>query len=229
MSNRSAASAGYINIQMKKVAFPCEDFLLEGILSVPDGEGPFPLVVVCHPHPLYGGSMHSRVVHTVCDRVGDTGLAWLKFNFRGVENSGGRFSGGSGEKEDLKAAITFGARQERIDPGRIGLCGYSFGSMIALAVAAQDSRARAVAAISPLIEAPEILESCTIPKLFVAGTSDEFVDSKELELRVMKLPEPKELVIYSGEDHFWNRYEEPMSERVARFFSKIFCPASGHG
>jgi uncharacterized protein len=203
---------------MKKITFPCEDFFLEGVLSVPEGKGPFGLVIVCHPHPLYGGSMHSKVVYAVCNKIGEKGLAWLKFNFRGVENSGGRFSQGEGEKEDLRAAISFGAGHERIDPANIGLCGYSFGSMIALAVAAQDPRGKAVAAISPLLEAPDLLERPTIPRLFVAGTVDEFVDSKELELRVLKLPEPKELVIYSGEDHFWNRYEEPMSERVADFF-----------
>ncbi len=205
---------------MKKVLFPCEDFLLEGILSLPEGEGPFGLVIVCHPHPLYGGSMHNKVVYAVCNKVGGQDLAWLKFNFRGVEGSGGRFSQGAGEKEDLKAAISFALQQDRIDADQIGLCGYSFGSLVALAVAAQDSRAKSVAAVSPLIEGLKLLERCTIPKLFVAGTEDEFIDSKELELRVMNLPEPRELVIYSGEDHFWNRYEEPMSDRVAEFFKK---------
>ncbi len=189
-------------------------------MSVPQGPGPFGIVIVCHPHPLYGGSMHTKVVYAVCDKIGDNALAWLKFNFRGVENSGGRFSQGMGEKEDLKAAVSFAARQQGIDPANIGVCGYSFGSMIAAAVAGQDARVKAVAAISPLFESPDSLAGSKIPKLFVSGTADEFVDPRELEHRVANLPEPKELVIYSGEDHFWNRYEEAMSEKVAEFFAR---------
>ncbi len=205
---------------MKKITFPCRDILLEGIFSVPGGEGPFGAVIVCHPHPLYGGSMHNKVVYTVCEKIGERGFAWLKFNFRGVENSGGHFSDGIGEKEDAQAAITFVQAQEKIDPGRIGICGYSFGSMVALAVAAEDLRVKAMAGISPLIHPPDLLNHCSKPKIFISGTEDEFVDSKQLERLVMNLPEPKELVIYSGEDHFWNRYEDPMAERIAQFFKK---------
>ena len=166
--------------------------------------------------------MHNKVVYAVCEKIVEKGAAWLKFNFRGVEGSGGRFDGGRGEQQDVEAAISFGLRETEIDARKIGLCGYSFGSMVALAVAARDPRVKAVAGISPLLEGPAFLSKSSIPKLFISGTDDEFVDSKKLELRVMDLPEPKELVIYSGEDHFWGRYEDPMAERVALFFKKSF-------
>ncbi len=207
---------------MKKVSFPCKDFELEGILDLSGTEDRSGLVIVCHPHPLYGGSMHNRVVYAVCKKLSENGLAWLKFNFRGVEGSGGRFDGGRGEQEDIEAAISFGIQQPEIDARKVGLCGYSFGSMVALAVAARDPRVKAVAGISPLLEGPSFLEKSRIPKLFASGTDDEFVDSRKLERVVMDLPEPKELIIYSGEDHFWTRHEEPMTERVARFFKKAF-------
>lgn len=137
---------------MKKITFPSQDITLEGILALPRGEGPFGLVIVCHPHPLYGGSMHNKVVHAVCEKIGEKGLAWLKFNFRGVGDSGGHFGGGGSEKEDAKAAVAFAQAQEKIDPERMGICGYSFGSMIAFAVAAEDARIKAVAGISPFID-----------------------------------------------------------------------------
>ena len=92
-------------MQIKRVEFPCGEITLEGIFALPEGEGPFGLVVVCHPHPLYGGNMYNNVVHAVCEKLGQKKIAWLKFNFRGVGESGGSFAGGVGEKEDLKAAI----------------------------------------------------------------------------------------------------------------------------
>ena len=93
---------------LKKVEFLCKDIILEGIFALPEGDGPFSLVVVCHPHPLYGGNMYNNVVHAVCERLGEKKIAWLKFNFRGVGMSGGGFAEGIGEKEDVKAAISFG-------------------------------------------------------------------------------------------------------------------------
>ena len=83
----------------KRIEFPCREILLEGIFSLPEGEDACGLVVVCHPHPLYGGNMGNNVVEAVCRTVGSKGLAWLKFNFRGVGRSGGNFAGGVGEKK----------------------------------------------------------------------------------------------------------------------------------
>jgi len=203
-----------------KIEFPCGQITLEGIISIPEGLGPFGLIVVCHPHPLYGGNMFNNVVHGVCANLEKRGLAWLKFNFRGVGKSGGRFSDGIGEQEDARAAISFGEKQERIDPDRIGVCGYSFGSIVAFAVAAQDPRVKAVAGISPFIQPPDLLDSCSRPKLFVTGTRDGFIDLQSLEEQVKKLPEPKELILFPGADHFWSEDEEAMAEKVGQFFKK---------
>ena len=203
-----------------KIEIPCGKIILEGIIHIPDGAGPFPLVVMCHPHPLYGGSMHNNVVDAICSSLGEKEIAWLKFNFRGVGKSGGEFDNGIGEKDDARAAISFGEGQARIDPGQIGLCGYSFGSMVAFPVAVEDARVKAVAGVAPFVQPETLLAQYARPKLLVCGIQDEFVNYRALEKIVENIPDPKELALYPGVDHFWMGGEEPMGERVARFFAK---------
>ena len=118
----------------KRTEFPCGEISLEGILSLPDGDGPFPLVVICHPHPLYGGSMDNNVVQSITKKLPGRELATLIFNFRGVGRSGGRFGGGIAEREDLKAALLLPQPKTRVDPDKMGTCGYSFGSLVAFSV-----------------------------------------------------------------------------------------------
>jgi hypothetical protein len=208
---------------MKRVEFPCNNITLEGIFSVPEGDGPFPLVVVCHPHPLYGGNMYNNVVHSVCEKLGERNISWLKFNFRGVGMSGGSHGEGIGEKEDAKAAISFGESQPRVDRKRIGLCGYSFGSRVAFSVGVEDQRVGAVAGISPFIEPEGLLDHYTRPKLLLCGTLDDFIQVKNLERLIQKIPEPRELALYPGVDHFWAGKEEAMAEKVGEFFRKYLA------
>ena len=75
-------------MKIQRIEFPCGNIALEGMISIPEDPGPWGLVVVCHPHPLYGGDMFNNVVHAVCEDLGKKGLAWQKFNFRGVGKSG---------------------------------------------------------------------------------------------------------------------------------------------
>jgi alpha/beta superfamily hydrolase len=164
--------------------------------------------------------MHNNVVDAVCASLAEKEIAWLKFNFRGVGKSGGSFAGGIGEKEDAKAAISFGEGKARVDPRRIGLCGYSFGSTVALAGAVEDPRVKAVAGISPFIQPENLLDGYGRPKLLVCGDRDEFVDAAALEGFVRKMPEPKELTLYPGVDHFWMGEERSMGERVGEFFAR---------
>ncbi len=203
-----------------KIEFPCGKITLEGMIHIPPGPNPFPLVVVCHPHSLYGGSMHNNVVDAVCSYLEKKEIGWLKFNFRGVGGSGGKFGHGIGERDDARAAISFGEGQARIAPGKIGLCGYSFGSVVAFPVAVEDARVKAVAGIAPFVQPEDLLTRFAGPKLLVCGTLDEFVDSKALEKIVDGMPDPKELALYPGVDHFWMGREEAMGEKVAQFFAK---------
>ena len=210
-------------MNLKKIEFPCGEITLEGIFALPEGEGPFPLVVVCHPHPLYGGNMYNNVVQAVGDRLREKNMAWLKFNFRGVGRSGGEFAEGIGEKEDVKAAISFAENHSRIDRRGIGLCGYSFGSRVAFSAGVEDQRVRAIAGISPFVQPEDLLDSCTKPKLLLLGTEDGFIRVKDLERFLERIPDPKELALYPGVDHFWMGEEDAMAEKVSEFFLKILA------
>jgi len=202
----------------ERVEFSCGDIVLEGVLALPEGSGPFGVVVVCHPHPLYGGSMDNNVVSAVCRGVEKQGLASFKFNFRGVGRSSGSFARGIGECDDAGAAVSFVEQRAEINPGKIGICGYSFGSMVAFAAAVKDPRVRAVAGISPFVEPADLLNHYLGPKLFLSGTEDGYVKIENLKKLVNGLPEPKELVVCPGVDHFWWGQEEMIATKTGEFF-----------
>ena len=111
-----------------EVRIPCEDFTLEGKWFCPEGDGPFPVVVICHPHPLYGGNLRNNVVRAVYRELARLSVAVLRFNFRGVGTSGGSHSGGVSEVKDVQAAIKFALSRPEVDPEKLGLAGYSFGA-----------------------------------------------------------------------------------------------------
>jgi alpha/beta superfamily hydrolase len=93
------------------VTFPCGELKLEAAWHHPDGMGPFPGVVVCHPHPLHGGDMSNNVISAICETLAKHSIAALRFNFRGVGNSEGEFGGGYQEQDDIAAALTFHPHQ----------------------------------------------------------------------------------------------------------------------
>jgi hypothetical protein len=203
-----------------KVKFPCGDLTLEGIVTIPEGNGPFPGVIVCHPHPLYGGEMENNVVVPVCLALEQASIASLRFNFRGVGRSEGKFAEGAGEKEDIVAAISYISSLEAVDKDKIGLCGYSFGGAVSLEVAPTDERVKALALISPAISTYAPLKQYTKPKLIVCGGADQFVSIIALQRLAEELPAPNEFELISGADHFWGGLEYKVAARVATFFAK---------
>jgi len=202
------------------VTFPCGELTLEGVYHIPEGQGPFPAVVVCHPHPLYGGSMDNNVVYAVCQALCERGIAALRFNTRGTGRSEGNFGGGVAEAEDVIAAISFAASGEEVDTKRIGIAAYSFGAIVSFSTTISEE-VQAVAAISPpLAMAPlDGLISYSRPKLLVSGGGDNFTPEQAFEGFCQGLPEPKECELFPGADHFWWGYEEEVGERVASFFA----------
>lgn len=201
--------------------FPCGDLLLEGIITLPEGEGPFPAVVVCHPHPLYGGNMDNNVVLAVCQALVAESMVTLRFNFRGVGNSEGKFGQGVDEQQDAIAAISCLDGMKEVDLGKIGLAGYSFGATVALSTAPKDERVQAVVAISPPLSSPESLKEYLKPKLLLCGGKDAFIPQHNFLRLVDGLPEPKEQVIIPNADHFWWGCEEEAVRRVADFFASV--------
>ena len=210
---------------MKKtrVSFSSGELVLEGILVIPEGDGPFPAVIVCHPHPLYGGSMDNNVVNSLSETLEQASLASIKFNFRGVGGSQGEFGQGIGEREDVKAAISFISTVKEVDSKRIGLAGYSAGAGFALPVSFNDDRIKALAAVSPPIPMFdfEFLKSCPKPKLLISGSRDDLIPINQFIEFCRNLPEPKECENIEGADHFWWGYESHLAAKVTAFFTKV--------
>jgi alpha/beta superfamily hydrolase len=177
---------------------------LEAILMQPDGP-PAAAAVVCHAHPLHGGMMHFKVVFRAAKALQSAGLAVLRFNFRGVGRSEGKHDHGSGEQEDVRAALL--EMQVRFPGLPLVLGGFSFGSAMALRVAARDATVRAVFALGfplsrPADTAP--LEAVRPPRLFVQGENDEFGSGEALRAVVEPLRPPRELFVIPGADHFFD-------------------------
>ena len=210
-------------MKRKRIIFPSGGLSLEGILAVPEGMGPFPTVIVCHPHPLYGGSMDNNVVDSLSETLTQASLVSFKFNFRGVGGSQGESGQGMGEQEDVEAAISFISTVEEVDSERIGLAGYSAGAGFAFPVGFNDARIKALAAVSPPLPMFDFdfLKRCLKPKLLILGSRDSFIPSGEFLEFCQGLPEPKECESIEGADHFWWGYESGLAAKVVAFFIKV--------
>lgn len=189
---------------------------LEGRLTVPSRNEAVAGVVICHPHPLYGGNMNNNVVHAIEKSLVRRGIACLCFNFRGVGQSEGVHDGARGEVDDALAAAVFMADRGEIDSARVGLAGYSFGGSIVLQAGLQSDKIRAVAAVSP----PEVpdLGSAVWPGLLLCGSADNLVSASFLLKQKKKIAGSVEVI--DGADHFWHGHEKVMADRVAFFFEQ---------
>ncbi len=202
--------------------FPCGSITLEGEWHFPQGRGPFPSVVVCHPAPLHGGNMLNNVVSAIWQALPRHSIAAFRFNFRGVGDSGGAFGGGIAEQEDVKAALDFLLSTPDIDAKRIGLAGYSFGASVALPVALQDERVSLLALVSPVSALRsdsgwEQLKGYHKSKFLIVGDADLVIPLEQFQQHIKDI-DPKQYHVVSGADHFWWGYEEEVAEKVAQFF-----------
>jgi uncharacterized protein len=224
--------------RIQPITFPSEgenQVTLEGIFHVQDGPGQWPAVVICHPHPLGGGTMHNAVVKAIAHALTEGGALALRFNFRGVEESGGRYDRGRAEQEDVAGAVRWLMKQPEVDTWQVSVVGYSFGAWVGLTYAQSDPRIAAVAGVglvpwsydldvteSDLMGktrdfAPGFLASFTRPKLFVSGEDDQFTSPGILRELVDRIPPPKTLHILSGTDHFFVGREKDVADLVAAF------------
>ena len=208
-----------MKLNQSAVTFPCGDIQLEGIWHLPESE-PSPVVIVCHPHPLYGGDMFNNVVTAVCQALSQHSVAAFRFNFRGVGNSGGTFGGGITEQDDVKAALAFVGSTPEVDSKRIGLVGYSFGASVALPVAVQNERVNLLALVSPALTDSgwEQLKGYCKPKFIILGDTDFVIPSERFQQHWQDVSEPKQHEVISGADHFWWGYERELTEKVSQFF-----------
>ena len=175
---------------------------LEAILDLPEGD-PRAVAVFGHPHPLHGGTMHTKGVYQAAKGMTRIGVAALRFNFRGVGRSAGTFDSGPGEQEDFRAAIDF-ARQRYPDMP-VWAAGMSFGAWVAMTTGASDPRTSLLFGIAPPVDRYDfgVLLDSTLAKFIVHGEKDELISIKDIRKFYAQLPEPKELVVIEDADHLF--------------------------
>jgi len=159
--------------------------------------------LVCHPHPLYGGTMHNKVVFQAAKSLHRLGLPVLRFNFRGTGLSEGAHDRGTGEQDDVRAALDFLAGEF---PGRpLVLAGFSFGAWVGLHAGAGDARVTRLIGLGIPVNDSEFsyLRGSAKPKLFIVGTADRFASRERVEALANSLPPPTALVFVEGADHFF--------------------------
>jgi uncharacterized protein len=177
---------------------------LEAILWTPSSAAAPPLAaLVCHPHPLFGGTMHNKVVYNAAKTMDALGIPTLRFNFRGAGLSAGEHDKGRGEQGDAQAALEFLAAQF---PGvALLVAGFSFGSYVGLRVGCPDGRVTELIGLGIPVNSTDFsfLRECPKPKLFVHGSEDPFGARKKVEEIVAALPGDNRLVMIENADHFF--------------------------
>jgi hypothetical protein len=175
---------------------------LEALLEEPDDRDAKEAVLVCHPHPLHGGTMHNKVVYRMARALRRSGAAVLRFNYRGVNLSQGKYDDGIGEIEDARAALAF--LRTRYPHLPYSLAGFSFGSRIALILGCAADAARVFAVGFPQRYQDVVeLRSCRIPRVYILGTNDEYCPAAAMEAYFDTLPPPKKLILVEARDHFF--------------------------
>jgi uncharacterized protein len=188
---------------------------LEALLEEPEDRDPNHAVLVCHPHPQHGGTMHNKVVYRMARALRRAGAVVLRFNYRGVNLSEGQYGHGVGEVEDARAALNL--LRARYPELPFSLAGFSFGSRIILKLGCEVSGATRLIAVGfpANLSDSQPLGQCPVPKIFILSTRDEFCAVPAMEKYYAALPEPKELIWVEAQDHFFtgalDQFEEAMS------------------
>jgi alpha/beta superfamily hydrolase len=180
----------------------------------PEGET-VAAAVLCHAHPLQGGMMHFKVVFRAAKALQEQSLAVLRFNFRGVGRSEGVHDHGKGEQTDASAALD--EMERRFPALPLVLGGFSFGAAVALRVGAAEPRVRGLLVLGfpfRVVGDTAFLADVRTPRLFVQGENDEFGGGERIRDLVFPLPEPKQLVVVPGSDHFFSGHLETLHATV---------------
>lgn len=191
---------------------------LEAVLWTPQGDAaPDRAALVCHPHPLFGGTLHNKVVYQAAKALDGLGMPVLRFNFRGAGLSEGQHDRGAGELDDVRAAVEFLAGEFPQTP--LLLAGFSFGCWVGLRVGCEDRRVEGLVAIGAPVNNSDFsyLRSCRKPKLFVHGSNDEHGDVNKVRRMVEELPGKNELVVVDGVDHFFAGKIEELGAAITRW------------
>jgi len=189
---------------------------LEAVLWTPHRETPpNNAALVCHPHPLFGGTLHNKVVYQAAKALDGLGMPVLRFNFRGAGLSEGKHDRGRGELDDVRTAVNFLATEFPRTP--LLLAGFSFGCWVGLRAGCEDARVEKLIGIGAPVNGSDFsyLQQCSKPKLFVHGSNDEHGDVNKVRAMVGTLPGENELVIVEDVDHFFTRKIEQLGAAIS--------------
>lgn len=186
--------------------------------------------LVCHPHPVFGGTMHNKVVFHAMKALNSFGFPVLRFNFRGTGLSQGEHDHGRGEIDDVRAALEWLDHEFHLP---LIFAGFSFGAAVGLNAACADNRVQALIGLGTPV-APvddrsyefDFLRSCDKPKLFVSGSRDQFGPRALLERLVSFVHDPKKVVVIESADHFFEGRLREMREAVEAWIRETIKDAA---
>ena len=187
---------------------------VEGLVERGQADGLRAAVVLAHPHPQYGGTMHTKVIYQTGKALVRIGCAVLRFNFRGVGRSAASFDNGTGEMDDFRAALDF---MHAHHPGvPLWSVGMSFGAWISLSVGAGDPRVSTLVGIAPPLSRYDFepVRVSAKPKFFVQGERDELCPLKDMQAFYARAADPKELVVIDAADHLFDGKLVELSEAI---------------
>ena len=200
---------------------------LEALLNEGRPDAPF-ATLICHPHPLGGGTMHNKVVYHAAKVFSGLGWPVLRFNFRGTGLSEGKHDGRA-EADDVHAGLDW-LRHAYGKP--IVAAGFSFGAAMGLKACCADPSIRGFAAVGLPTHADgrdytyPYLASCTFPKLFLSGDHDQYAPAAQLSAIVESAPEPKQFVLIPNADHFFTGHLQAMQATLGQWLDSTYVSAS---
>jgi alpha/beta superfamily hydrolase len=180
--------------------------------------------VVCHPHPLFGGTMHNKVVFHAMKALNAFGFPVLRFNFRGVGTSAGEHDHGRGELADVRIALDYMAERFSMP---IIFAGFSFGAAIGLRAAVPHPRVQVLIALGIPVNADgreytySLLRESEQPKLLLSGGQDQFATPEQLEQVFASAADPKRLVVIPGADHFFAGHLDEMRTALSDWIREV--------
>jgi hypothetical protein len=183
------------------------------------------VALVCHPHPLYGGTMHNKVVFRAAKAALRLGLPTLRFNFRGAGKSTGTHDFGVGEKGDVRAGLDY--LSTRFPGLPVCLIGFSFGSWVGMAVGANDLRVFTLVGLGVPVGSLnfDFLREVSKPKLIIQGTRDQFGPSAQVQALYATLAGPKQIHWVEGADHFFTGKLDEVEKALREFLVPLVGPA----
>ena len=200
------------------VVIPSGSLKLEGLMARAAGSSNAPGAVVCHPHPLYGGSMHNNVVEAILEGLWKLGYATIRFNFRSVGASEGEHAGGVGEADDAKAAMGFLLAQQGVAKDHAIMAGYSFGAAVAMRAGAEMKEVETIAAVALPVGMGDFSQPTSNKKIvLIVGDRDSYCP----KARITELAQScgARLRMIDGADHFFGGYEDAITDALVELLS----------